>query len=260
MAPMTKTSLHQWIPDQPGAWVMAASPALSGLVAGAWFGSLTVDAVWLTVCWLLCYCVQFTAARWLKSHGSRRFLPPALGYGALLAVVGLPFLLTHPGILWWAPPIALLAAISFASSWLRRERSLWANAAAVCASCLMPMLTFCYGVDEPRVPYVSAVGLSLSLSFALTQFGSVLFVKTMIRERGSRAYLAVSWLWHAAFLLLAARAGSVWLGALCVLLLARAVALPLTARRRRVPPLATGLTECVSSLCAFVAVTASVLV
>ena len=59
---------------------------------------------------------------------------------------------------------------------------------------------------------------------------------------------------------LAAPSGSVWLGALCVLLLARAVALPLTARRRRVPPLATGLTECVSSLCAFAAVTVSVLV
>lgn len=54
---------------------------------------------------------------------------------------------------------------------------------------------------------------------------SVLVVKTMIRERGKRSYVAASWVWHVALLLLAAvPAGrSPYLIAMTVLLLARAV-------------------------------------
>ena len=67
-------------------------------------------------------------------------------------------------------------------------------------------------------------GLIATVLFALTQYGSVLVVKTMIRERG----VAASWVWHVALLLLAAvPAGrSPYLIAMTVLLLARAVALP----------------------------------
>lgn len=47
-------------------------------------------------------------------------------------------------------------------------------------------------------------GLIATVLFALTQYGSVLVVKTMIRERGKRSYVAASWVWHVALLLLAA--------------------------------------------------------
>lgn len=45
--------------------------------------------------------------------------------------------------------------------------------------------------------------LIATVLFALTQYGSVLVVKTMIRERG----VAASWVWHVALLLLAAVPG-----------------------------------------------------
>ena len=50
-------------------------------------------------------------------------------------------------------------------------------------------------------------GLIATVLFALTQYGSVLVVKTMIRERGKRSYVAASWVWHVALLLLSRRAG-----------------------------------------------------
>lgn len=258
-----------WIPDQPGAWVMALSPALAGVVTGAVLGHLTVDACWLLACWALCYCVEFTAGRWLKAHGSRRYLRPMLVYCIVLAAVGLPFVALHPGVLVWAPIYMVLLAADCMASWWRRERTLWANAVAVTAACLMPMLTVVYGLDTPEVPYVSLPGLALAVCFAAVQFGSVLFVKTMIRERGRREYLAASWVWHFGLLALWGYGGAqalvaaglqpqrgglqaALLIALAALLLARAVALPLIARRRPIPPMVTGMVESVASLVTFV--------
>lgn len=51
-----------------------------------------------------------------------------LTYAVALIVIGLPFLITHTGILRWAPLYIVLVALSMLSSWLRKERSLWGNA------------------------------------------------------------------------------------------------------------------------------------
>lgn len=92
-------------------------------------------------------------------------------------------------------------------------------------------------------------GLIATVLFALTQYGSVLVVKTMIQERG----VAASRVWHVALLLLAAvPAGrSPYLIAMTVLLLARAVALPVVTRRTTLKPVVTGITEAFASFIAF---------
>lgn len=281
------STVRRWVPDQPGAWVMATAPALAGLVAGTEYGRPTVAAFWLLACWVLCYCVQFTVARWLKSGFARRYRGPALVYCVALAALGVPFVVLHPGVLAWAPAFAALAVASFVAAYRRRERSLWSNGVAVAASSLMPSLTFAYGTlgtgahgtsalgmgaygtdVASAIPPLSTVGTALFLYFVVTQFGSVLFVKTMIRERGNRTYLVASWIWHAAFVAwsvfvsgpgralgltdstLAAKAGP-WLVVVAMLLLVRAVVLPLLARFRPIRPLATGAVESVSSIVAF---------
>lgn len=67
----------------------------------------------------------------------------------------------------------------------------------------------------------------------------------MIRERGKCSYVAASWVWHVALLLLAAvpSGRSPYLIAMTVLLLARAVALPVVTRRTTLKPVVTGITE-----------------
>lgn len=99
-------------------------------------------------------------------------------------------------------------------------------------------------------------GLIVTVLFALTQYGSVLVVKTMIRERG----VAASWVWHVALLLLAAvPAGrSPYLIAMTVLLLARAVALPVATRRTILKPVVTGITEAFASFIAFGCIIAAI--
>lgn len=103
-------------------------------------------------------------------------------------------------------------------------------------------------------------GLIATVLFALTQYGSVLVVKTMIRERGKRSYVAASWVWHVALLLLAAvPAGrSPYLIAMTVLLLARAVALPVVTRRTILKPVVTGITEAFASFIAFGCIIAAI--
>ncbi|WP_318643759.1 YwiC-like family protein [Bifidobacterium platyrrhinorum] len=262
--------VRDWIPDQPGAWVMALAPALAGFVAGG----PTPYSVWLVVLWALCYCVQFAAARWLKSRFARRYRMPVADYGAALAVLGVPFVVVNPGILRWAPVYVVLAALSFLAAWLRKERSLWGNAVAVIASSLMATVVAPYGAHNPLHVMMPSTAVMISAVFAVTQFGSVLFVKTMIRERGSRAYLVASIAWHAAlFAGVTWRIGSflpavgmddgswipsplMWGELVSAWLLARAIALPWIGSRRRVRPVVVGMVEMVSSLLVFVAVPA----
>ena len=97
-------------------------------------------------------------------------------------------------------------------------------------------------------------GVDGAIVFALTQYGSVLFVKTMIREYGKRSYLVASWVWHAA-LAITGFAVNMWLGVVAVVLLTRSVAIPLRFRGQRRPkPMIAGVTEAMCLLLVFIAV------
>ena len=91
--------------------MMVLSPAVAGIVAAWAYRGFAWTPWWLLICWLLCYCVQFSAARWFKSHGAHRWMLQPLVYCIVLCAVGLPFVVLHPGILAWAPPFAVLAAM-----------------------------------------------------------------------------------------------------------------------------------------------------
>lgn len=95
--------------------------------------------------------------------------------------------------------------------------------------------------------------LTAAIVFALTQYGSVLFVKTMIREYGKRSYLVASWVWHAA-LAITGFAVNMWLGVVAVVLLTQSVAIPLRFRGQRRPkPMIAGVTEAMCLLLVFIA-------
>ena len=288
----TSSSRSLWLPNQHGAWAMVLFPSIAAMIVGGsdWRG------IWVTASWALCYCLQFCTTRWLKSNRQQRYLKPMLGYaGILLVFGGIPLLLTTPGLLRWAPAYLMLLMISLLAAKLRRERSIWANAAAIIASCMMPIIICSLSMTQIRdhcsstgtastnhlaacsesvrnyqsiisIPDASqgiwstefarawwpegsapTIGIVLAAIFSLTQFGSVLFVKTMIRERGKRWYLAVSWVWHIALLMASWQMGTSLI-CLAATLLARAVALPLIAKTHTIKPLVVGMVELATSL------------
>ena len=264
-------SRRDWLSNEPGAWAIVLMPTLSALFACG----PTVTTCWLAVAWACCYCVQFSAARWFKSRFRTRYVRPALTYLGALGAIGMPFVVLHPGVLRWAPLYIALAAGSMLGAWMRREHSLWANACAVLASSAMPLVMQPYGahatpamqLNGDTLPSVHSwfpegtfaqPALMLSLAYTAMLGGSVLFVKTMIRERGKWTYLTASWIWHAV-ICTAGFAASPWLGAAGALLLARAVAMPLVARVRRVPAKTTGITESIASLLCFVLIICAVI-
>lgn len=101
---------------------------------------------------------------------------------------------------------------------------------------------------------VPKAALTAAIVFALTQYGSVLFVRTMIREYGKRSYLVASWVWHTA-LAITGFAVNMWLGVVTVVLLTRSVAIPLRFRgQRRTKPMIAGVTEAMCLLLVFIAV------
>ncbi|WEV72327.1 YwiC-like family protein [Bifidobacterium sp. ESL0790] len=236
-----------WLPDQPGAWVMALFPALGGIV----IGGVSWRNVWLLVAWTLCYCFQFSAARWLgvrsheakdakkhrsatgnspKKRHSNVYFVPAAAYLVATAIVGIPVFVFAPKLLWWIPAYAILAVLSFVTAWLRRERTLWGNAVAVIAAGGMALLaaslgsrffasvtageglssrlspisheitsgsqaSSAYFLGSPLLP---KAGVIAAIAFILTEYASVVFVKTMFRKYGRSGYYALSVVYHVA--------------------------------------------------------------
>ncbi|AKV55460.1 hypothetical protein BACT_1000 [Bifidobacterium actinocoloniiforme DSM 22766] len=268
-----------WLPAQPGAWVMALLPTLGGCL----IARLSWHSLLLLLAWTLAYCTQFTVARWIASRLARRYQAPALTYAGATALLGICLLVAAPGLSRWIPVYLLLAVVSFLAAYLRRERSLWNDADAVIAAsltCLMassltdaPAATlqasgsagrtywacqgnpavYCFADGPLTRQALPAAGLVAAIVFALGEFGSVLFVKTMIRERGKRTYYLASVGWN--ILLVAAslpltRILGPWPPLVALLLLARAAAIPPLAPQGW-KPARVGAVEAVASLVVF---------
>lgn len=244
--------LRDWISTEPGAWVIVLMPALTAFFAGgpSW------DSAWLVVLWCLCYCVQFCAARFAKSRGRARYRAPMLTYAALLAILGVPFLLKFPEILWWVPLFAILFAGSLICSYRRAEHSIIANLCAVLASSAMAIPVTCLGsrLGRPFQEMLPSRGVEIACAYVLVLFASVLYVKTMIRERGNSRYLAASWVWHVLITAVGFCFSPIY-GILGVILLARAIIVPLATRKLKQTVKVAGISECVSSLISFSLIT-----
>ncbi|MFV0428942.1 MAG: YwiC-like family protein [Arachnia sp.] len=235
-----------WVPNQHGAWAMLVTPYALGAVWAAVHGRMDVGVVLLLPFWVVGYFAFFAVSQWLKSGLKPRFVAASLTYLCLAGVLGLAVVLLRPSWLWWIGAFAPLAAVALWSSWRRRERSLLSGGVTVAVACLLPLV-----IATPGPGVQVPLGLA-AVCFAYF-FGTVLYVKTMIRERDSRGYLVLSVAWHGAWI------AGVWalpgmvtwpLSLLFGLLAVRSALVPWLARRRgiRPSPKAVGIGEVVATL------------
>ncbi len=200
--------------------------------------------------WLVGYLAYHAAGRWLRSDRRRRDRAPVLVYGSLAAVLGILTLAVAPRVLRWVPVYAPLLGISL---WLighGQERSVTNDAVTVVAACLMAAVTFDAGDGEQWAALWEVTGI-----LAAYFLGTVLYVKTMIRERGRRAFVESSIAYHAVAAVAAGAAVLVgwrswWLVATGVALTARAAVGPVVNmhRSRPVRPVVVGVGEILASL------------
>ena len=191
-----------WIPNQHGAWAMLVVPFVFGAVLAGRAGTAGWWLVPLFCFWMLGYFAFHDASLWLKAAPRKRptYVRPLLTYAAASAASGVATLLLGgwPVALWALPYLPLLLPALWLAS-RRKERATVGGALTVAAACLMTLVT---RFGDPRTllapgsawEYPTLVAASLFAYF----FGTVLYVKTNIRERGSRRYLVASIGWHAA--------------------------------------------------------------
>ncbi|MFF2197238.1 YwiC-like family protein [Streptomyces sp. NPDC058157] len=212
---------YRWIPDQHGAWAMLAVPFLAGTF-------LSPHPGWghaaLFAAWLLGYAAAFHAQQWLRLHArglrsARRHGVPAVVCGAAAGAFAVPLAVLHPWLLLAAAAALPFVAVNTRYAWRGRERALANGLAAVVPACGMLLVAARLGGLGPGGAW--RAGAACLLYFA----GTVPYVKTMIRERGSLPYRRSSVAYHAVALA-AATALSCWLTPLFAACLTRAALLP----------------------------------
>jgi hypothetical protein len=223
---------------------MLAVPLLLGIAATAlspWHALLMVAAI-------AGYLLVATTRAWLRS--GRRELAPSLGlYGAAFAATAAVLVVVAPPLLLAglvAVPAGLLVALDSRSRSGPRGLAV-TGAQVVLALVLVPAAGVLSGAwDAAAITLATAVAAGYLV-------GTVLVVRSVIRERGNRDFAGVSVAFHVACTI-AAIVALPWPYALCFGGLAcRAAALPLVERRaargaRGLRPVHVGMVEMVASV------------
>ena len=184
-----------WVPRQHGAWAMILMPFLAGVLRS---GGDRIQVLLLATC-LSGYLAFQAAGRWATSRWRPRFRAPVLGYGLVAGCLGIALLVLRPDVWTWAPIFAACAAVSLLFSWRRRERHLGNDFVTIGAASLLAVLTYQLGYDPGGTIEVGRRTMwIITAAIGAYLFGTALYVKTIIRERGVRGYVWASVGYHAA--------------------------------------------------------------
>lgn len=280
-----QASLARWVPRQPGSWAMVLAPAMVGTVSaglsGRPFAHTIAMALLISWDWVLCYCTQYALSRWILSPAGRRSASAWLGWTLATVICGCATLVAAPGLLRWAPIFAVLCAVSLSGIAVRHSASgMVSQTAGIIASCLIPgvlpsavdpaaavlpdgMAWWHAFVWWPPQAFDAPLFTVAAMMFAY-EFGSLLFVRSMIRRFGDHRYRQAAILWHVGILLAAMMAAYLgvftrpWAAILAALVLTARVGVWDAANTRQRPPISRlALTECVSvvltSICTVIA-------
>jgi hypothetical protein len=182
--------------------------------------------------WLAGYLFTYYALQAIKTRRLSRFRPQLLLYGPITAVLALVVVTARPQILAYAP----LLAVNAYYARRRRERTLLNDLTSILQSCLIVFVAATVagtGINQV-VPAFTAVLLYFT--------GTVLYVKTMIRERENPSYHRASVIYHVLALAVASLL-TIPIAAVFVLLLTRAAVLP----RYRLTPKHVGIIEIIAA-------------
>jgi hypothetical protein len=234
------------VPKQYGAWAILAVPLLLGVAASRpspWHLVLAVAAG-------SAYLASVAALEWTRSR-RRASLRPAAVFGAVFVASGSPLLVVEPRLLAVGAIVTATAAATLALSLAGRGKSVVVSLVEVAqALALVPAAALLAGstLGPPVADAALAAGLYL--------VGSVLMVRSLIRERGNRVFAAASLVFHAAAAVAAWQLLGWPYGVFGVALLARAAGLLVAQGRwrtgsdgsRRLRPVHIGIVEIVASL------------
>ena len=184
-----------WVPHQHGAWAMLALPILFGIAASRFVpGHLLLAGAAVAA-----YLVSATLQAWLRARRRPSYVPSIAAYGAATALLGIPLLILEPRLIVAAIIVVPAGALTLAASRPGRPRELALSLAHVAqASVLAPAAMLLGG--ETRIWVLGAATSIVAAEMA----GSVLAVRSVIRERDNVAFAARSVAYHVMITLAAA--------------------------------------------------------
>lgn len=192
-----------WVPNQKGAWMMALLPYLTGVAGGGFrWQHILVGALWLSG-----YSFFFAAENWLKARRSSAYLPPMQLWFLVTAILAAAALWFCGVLLVWALCFLPFMAVTAWQAIKRKNRSLIARTCEVCAAGLMCAVAWDIGVREvlylpalwknegnsclfTSAAFMQATIVTLLLTFYF--WSTIPFVKSLVRERISTRFLALS--------------------------------------------------------------------
>lgn len=194
------------------------------------------------------YLFSATTEAWARARRNPAYRAPILAYGAAFGALGLSLAVAFPALLLALVVVVPAAAVLFGGARPGTRRDLLNSLAQVAqALVLVPAAAHVAGVFEPdRV----IAGTAVAAGYLL---GTVLVVRSVLRERGNDAFAAVSVGFHLALVVAAVAYlpdAYAWLATALAL---RAAALPVLQRRRAesprpLRPVQVGLVEMAASL------------
>jgi hypothetical protein len=231
------------MPHQHGAWAMLAVPFLLGVAASA-------PAPWhllLAAASVLGYLASATGQSWLRARRREAFTVPLVAYGVVFGVLGLAVVAAFPALLWTLLVLGPTTALILVGAKPGTKRDLVNSLAqAAQALVLVPAAAWVSGAFDPAA---TAVATGMGAAYLL---GTVLVVRSVLRERDNVRFSALSTGFHAVLIVPALVLGPAW-AALAIGLTARAAALPFAARRmagtpKPLRPAQVGAVEAVASV------------
>lgn len=187
-----------WLPNQHGAWAMLVVPWVLGFVWVVRKGGPVTASLLLFACWLVGYFAFFATSQWLRSRFRPRYLPAVRTYACGTGVLGIAVVAVQPHWWSWGVVFGPLVALSLWLAWRRRDRGLLSGVTTVVAASLLPVVLSSDGAWPWTAP-PQMVGVAL-VCFGYF-FGTVLYVKTIIRKRGNLRWVVASTVWHIACML-----------------------------------------------------------
>ena len=239
-----ETGSRLWMPHQHGAWAMLAVPLLLGVAASrpdAWQLVLAAAAV-------AGYLASATWQAWMRTRRRPSFLPSLRVYGAAFAVLAASLVVTHPALVVAGVVLVPAAAFSLAGARPGARREIGDTLAQLLqAIVLAPAAAYVSGAfDPPRVAAYTIVAAAYLV-------GTVLVVRSVIRERGNTPFAVGSVAFHVALVVVAAVLLPPAWAVVAAGLAIRAAALPWVQRRRAVTahplrPVQVGAVEAVAAI------------
>ena len=232
------------VPDQHGAWAFLALPVALAVTHTGWF----VLLVPTLLAWVAAYPLSWAATGRLTARRPERFDRALVTWAPVALLTGTPVLVLTPWLVWVLFAYGGLWLVNLSFARRRRERSLLNDLVLVAECTLMVPVTLGIAAGDrdwsPPVRTFDAGTVLLVVMCAVALTGSVLHVKSLIRERNDPRFADVSSLFSAAGAVLVAvvaeaTGGSAWAVLPFVVLAVRTW----LARGRRWRPASIGMVE-----------------